>query len=178
MSSTAKLRIRESRPDAEGTVTKVDAALVRAVSYTIPFPTDERTAIYDLTPQVRARVAASGIREGLVNVASFHTTTAIIINENQAALREDVRDFMSHLLPRAEYYRHNDPSLSDCARHNADAHLKAVLLGQSVLLSLAGGSLLLGQYQSVLFVEFDGPQSRTIHIHIFGATKQMINDEC
>src|SRR5262249_17323363 len=121
-----------------------------------------------LTPQIRALVAESRIREGMVSVASFHTTTAIVVNENQAALLEDIRSFLGNLLPRGAYYRHNDPALSDCERHNADAHLKAVLLGQSTLLPVLNGSPLLGQWQSLLFVEFDGPQSRTVRVQVFG----------
>lgn len=168
MNSIAKPFVLQGQSSNENTVKVFDAARVRAASYVLTLPTQGRTEIHDLTPRVRHFVTESSIREGMVSVTSFHTTTAVLINENQAALMEDFWGFVNGLLPRAEYYRHNDPTLSDCDRHNADAHLKAVLLGQSKLLSIVGGELILGQWQSVLFAEFDGPQPRKIHVHIFG----------
>jgi secondary thiamine-phosphate synthase enzyme len=63
---------------------------------------------------------------------------------------------------------HNDPEHSDCDRGNADAHLRAMLLGHSVTLQVSGGEVVLGQWQRVLVAELDGPRSRSLRVQIMG----------
>ena len=61
---------------------------------------------------------------------------------------------------------HNDPAHSDCDRLNADAHLRAMLLGHSLTLQVTGSEVVLGQWQRVLVAELDGPRSRTLRVQI------------
>ena len=63
---------------------------------------------------------------------------------------------------------HNDPQHSDCDRVNADAHLRAMLLGHSLTLQVSGGEPVLGQWQRVLVAELDGPRSRTLRVQVMG----------
>jgi len=65
-------------------------------------------------------------------------------------------------------YKHNSPAFSDCDRRNAAAHLRSLLLGQSVLVPVVEGRPVLGQFQSVMFAEFDGPRKRALHIQVLG----------
>jgi secondary thiamine-phosphate synthase enzyme len=66
---------------------------------------------------------------------------------------------------------HNDPAHSDCDRLNADAHLRAMLLGHSLTLQISGGEIVLGQWQRVLVAELDGPRSRTLRVQMMGTAQ-------
>jgi hypothetical protein len=62
----------------------------------------------------------------------------------------------------------DDPWHSDCDRQNAHAHLRAMLLGRTVTLAVADGEPLLGQYQSVIVAELDGPRERKLQLQVVG----------
>jgi secondary thiamine-phosphate synthase enzyme len=130
--------------------------------------TTERVELVDLTDRLAATVHGCGVREGLVNLWSMHTTCGVFINEAQAALHADIKRFLEQTVARDGKWLHNDPDHSDCDRMNADAHLRAMLLGHSLTVQIGSGELLLGQWQRVLAAELDGPRSRTIRVHIQG----------
>ena len=131
--------------------------------------TDERVQLVDITPRLAARVRRSEVCDGIALVTSMHTTLALFVNENQEALLEDIREFLDVLVDRNHAWRHNDPRYSDCTRGNADAHLRATLLGHSVALPVRNGALALGTYQCVIAAELDGPRSRSLSIQVLGA---------
>ena len=96
------------------------------------------------------------------------TTCAIFINEWQEALLHDVKKYLSTLINKDDYYRHNDPEWSDCDRHNADSHLRSLMLGMNLTLQIADSDAVLGEWQSVILAELDGPRERTIRIQAMG----------
>jgi secondary thiamine-phosphate synthase enzyme len=101
-------------------------------------------------------------------VQSLHTTTAVFINEFQQALLEDIKSFLEKLVGRIEYWRHNDPKVSECNRKNADSHLRAMVLGHTISVPVRDGELALGTWQSVILAELDGPRDRAIHVQVLG----------
>lgn len=130
--------------------------------------TGERIEVVDLTDRVMRMVRAASIREGLVHLFSTHTTCTLCVNEFQKALAADFRTFLEQIVARDAGWRHNDPAHSDCDRMNADAHLRALLLGHSVSLQLSGGEAVLGQWQRILLAELDGPRTRTLRLQVMG----------
>src|SRR5262245_23112491 len=140
----------------------------RVVSTTIKVQTEGREDLYNLSKNIRDFVTSSGIRAGMVMISSLHTTCAIFINEWQDALVHDVKSYLSNLISKNDYYRHNDPAWSDCDRHNADSHLRSLLLGMNLTLQIAGGDVVLGEWKSVDMAELDGPRERTIRIQAMG----------
>jgi secondary thiamine-phosphate synthase enzyme len=132
------------------------------------FDTAERLAIYDLTERVMAMVSALPIKEGTVSLFSLHTTCTLFINEAQNALLSDMKKFLQQAVDSNDAWMHNDPNFSDCDRANADAHLRALLLGHSVTLQVSGGEVVLGQWQRILMAELDGPRSRTLRLQVMG----------
>jgi secondary thiamine-phosphate synthase enzyme len=130
--------------------------------------TDERFQLVDITPRIAARVQRSEIRDGMALVTSMHTTFALFINEFQDALLDDIRSFLEQTVASDGPWRHNDPRYSDCDRRNADAHLRACLLGHSLTLPVRDGDLALGTFQSIIAAELDGPRSRALHVQILG----------
>jgi secondary thiamine-phosphate synthase enzyme len=140
----------------------------RIQSRVVDFITAERSQLLNVTERIKEIVRRSGISEGLVHLQSLHTTTGLALGEWQEALLEDFQNFISTVADRKTYYKHNDPAFSDCERKNADSHLKGSVFGQTLLLQVRNGSVLLGTWQSIILAEFDGPRSRSIAVQVSG----------
>jgi len=144
---------------------------LKIVASFIELDTGEGISLHDLMPEIKQAVAKSGINNGFVTATSQHTTTAIAINENEERLLEDVKAFLTRLVPPGDRYLHNDIALRDCPEdepENAHSHLAAMLLGSSEVIALADGELVLGQYQSVMLYELDGPRRRKVSVQVYG----------
>jgi secondary thiamine-phosphate synthase enzyme len=125
--------------------------------------TTTRTELIDITDRVRAVVKESGIKDGICVISMRHTTSGIIVNENERGLRADILDMLGSLVPEDRKYAHNSID------NNAEAHLRAVLLGMSETIPIEDGHLVLGTWQSIFFVELDGPRNRTINVKMIEA---------
>ena len=119
--------------------------------------TSERVDVVDVTDRVAEAVPAD-LESGTCTVFVPHTTAGVVVNENERRLLSDLEDVLESLVPRDESYGHD--SIDD----NADAHLRATLLGESVTVPIADGELALGTWQSVLFVDCDGPRKRQLQV--------------
>ena len=124
--------------------------------------TRRRVDLLDITAEVKGMVQESGISEGIALIYSSHTTTAVFINENEANLLRDVEAALERTIPREGGYGHN--RIDD----NADAHLRAILVGNSLCVPVTGGRLDLGTWQSVFFAELDGPRRRRVMVKVVG----------
>jgi len=140
----------------------------KIASTTLVIRTDERVELKSITREIAAFVEQSPIRDGIVHISSLHTTAGLMMNEVQGALLSDMTNMFEQVIPSAVYYKHNDPLLSDCDRRNADAHLRAVVVGHSVSIPIIDGRLKLGVWQNVLLSEFDGPNNRKVHVQVMG----------
>jgi secondary thiamine-phosphate synthase enzyme len=131
--------------------------------------TTERLQLLDITGKVMEVLKGSSIRNGFVNLSSLHTTTSIFLNEFQNALLDDIRDMLTRLVDENDWYRHNSSEFSDCERRNAVSHLRGLLLGTGTLcVQVAKGKLVLGQFQSIILAELDGPRERGLQIQLVG----------
>lgn len=124
--------------------------------------TSKRTELIDITDYVKKHVIGSGVQEGICIVGTMHTTTAIIINENEQGLVADILMLLGKIIPKGAGYQH------DRIDNNADAHLKAVLLGNSESIPVRNGRLVLGTWQSVFLAELDGPRKRNVDVTVIG----------
>jgi secondary thiamine-phosphate synthase enzyme len=163
MTKSSAINAESAAPSASALT---GALTIRADTLTVV--TAERVELTDVTDRVRGLVAASGVREGIVSLWSMHTTCAVFINEAQRALHADIKRLLETMVDRHADWMHNDPQHSDCDRVNADAHLRAMLLGHSLTLQVTAGEPVLGQWQRVLVAELDGPRSRTLRVQIMG----------
>lgn len=141
---------------------------VKVFSKTITVKTNERAELINMSQDIQTFVEATGVEDGYAQVSSLHTTAGLFMNEWQDALLSDVKGLIEQLVPRDIYYRHNDPEFSDCDRHNADAHLRNMVVGLSLSAPIAQGKLVLGRWQSVILAEFDGPNERKVFMQVFG----------
>jgi secondary thiamine-phosphate synthase enzyme len=137
--------------------------------------TEKALQFIDLTALVAERVRRSGVREGTVTVQCRHTTAAVVVNENEPLLLEDLEDLLRRWAPEGARYRHDDLAAREASsageRPNGHAHARALLLDASVCLNVAEGRLDLGEWQSIFLVELDGPRERTLSVQVLGATR-------
>jgi secondary thiamine-phosphate synthase enzyme len=141
---------------------------MRSVNNTVLVETHQKLQLFDVTSSIRQAIDEAGVQSGFVGVYSQHTTASVFVTECQAALTEDVAEFFRGVVKDGLPYKHNSPEFSDCDRQNAASHLRALLLGQSVLVPVVAGKPVLGQFQSVMLAEFDGPRQRSLHIQVLG----------
>ena len=167
MSKSSTVTVRET-PVPEVSSASVGSLTIHGETFLVE--TDQRVELVDLTNRIMEFVRRFKIREGLVSLWSMHTTCAVFINEFQTALLTDIRAFLEKMVERDEEWLHNNPDHSDCDRMNADAHLRALLLGHNLTFQISGGEVVLGQWQRILMAELDGPRARTLRIQVFGIT--------
>ena len=123
--------------------------------------TDKRETTVDVTSRVRAAVTRSKVREGMCVVSVAHTTAAVFVNENaDPDVQRDLLHELAQIVPKDGDYRH--------AEGNSPAHIKAVLVGNDVTLSIQDGEIVLGTWQGVYFAEFDGPRERSATVTVIG----------
>jgi len=135
---------------------------MQILSEILELKTSNRVEIADITRNVDAAIAECGLKKGLVNIYSKHSTSAIFINENEAGLVEDYVELIEKLVPTGDNYRH------DRIDNNADSHLRSFIIGNNETVPFENGSMNLGTWQSVFFLEMDGPRNRKINITIMG----------
>ena len=125
--------------------------------------TNKKQELIDITSQINSIIKKSKVKNGLCNVFTAHATAAIIINENyDTNICLDLLDSLNKLIPSG-IWRH------DKIDGNADSHIKAAILGPQETIPINNGKLQLGQWQSLMMVELDGPRSdRKIIVTIIG----------
>ena len=129
----------------------------------IRLSTSKKQELIDITGKINTIIKKSKIRNGICNIFTAHATAAIIINENyDPNICLDLLDALNKTIPSG-IWRH------DRIDGNADAHLKSAILGPQETIPINNGKLALGQWQSCMLVELDGPRSnRRIIITILG----------
>lgn len=121
--------------------------------------TKKNINMIDITRQVQKIVAESGVMDGICIIFVPHTTGAVTINEN--ADPDVVRDFtmeVQKLIPMEDGYFHMEG--------NSAAHIKSSLMGFSETIIVENGRLLLGTWQGIYFLEYDGPRTRSVYVKI------------
>lgn len=126
---------------------------------TLYLKTSGRTQWVNITPEVSARVAASGVTHGVCHVYVPHTTAGVTINEgDDPDVARDMEAAFDRMVPREAAYKHYEG--------NSDSHIKATIVGSSQTVWVEDGRLRLGRWQSIFFCEFDGPRNREVLLKI------------
>jgi secondary thiamine-phosphate synthase enzyme len=156
---------RQSLVRREATTTVVCEAL--------EIETTGAPGFHDITDDVLAIVAESGISFGQVTVFSEHTTAAIRINENEPLLLRDMARTLRQMAPSNAYYEHNDfgrrtvnMNPDECA--NGHAHCQHLFLSTSETIPVVDGQATLGTYQRVFLIELDHPRMRRVLVNVVG----------
>lgn len=138
------------------------------------FRTQTCLEFIDITEAMIEAVQKSGIKNGFLNVQTKHTTTAILINENEPLLIEDFKKALEQLVPRSRNYHHDNfekrtVNLTPEEKPNGHSHCKALFLRASETINLVDGFPQLGQWQRIFFLELDHARNREVSVMILGA---------
>ncbi len=124
---------------------------------TMTIPTSKKDQVIDITETVEAYLQEVEQESGACVVSVAHTTCALTTADLDPGTDLDFLQALRHLLPQLPYRHPHDPE------HTPD-HILASIIGPSVVIPYAGRRLLLGTWQRIILVEFDGPRRRTIHL--------------
>ncbi|MEM4251366.1 MAG: secondary thiamine-phosphate synthase enzyme YjbQ, partial [Candidatus Bathyarchaeia archaeon] len=102
------------------------------------------------------------VANGICLIFSLHSTTAVVINENEKGLISDIIRKVSEEFPKGAGWSH------DRIDDNADAHLASTFIGSSKALPIRDGGLMRGTWQSIFLLELDGPRTRTLMVEVIG----------
>ena len=133
----------------------------KELTYRVP----ARRGLINITADVEACLAESGIAGGLVLVNPTHNTASVFINDDESGLHEDYERWLEKLAPHepVDDYRHNDTG-----EDNADAHLKRQVMGREVVVAITKGRLHFGTWERIFYGEFDGRRRKRVLVKIIG----------
>jgi secondary thiamine-phosphate synthase enzyme len=112
---------------------------------------------------VRAAMEKSGFRDGIILVSALHANAAVIVNDEEPGLLEDVGVWLDKLAPVSDHYKHKGHFES-----NSGVHLQSLLLHHQAMVSFSEGRLDLGPWQSILYAELDGQRPKKIVVKVMG----------
>ena len=129
--------------------------------YELEIKTSKKEEFIDITRKIQEVVYKSGIKKGLCGVFVPHTTCALMVNENaDPDVVRDISNMLKKIVPDDMGYQHGEG--------NSPAHIKSTLVGSSKHFIVSGGSIVLGTWQGIFLVEFDGPRTRRVWVGVVG----------
>ena len=128
------------------------------------FDITQRRQLINITPEVQACLAESGVQEGLILVNAMHISASVFINDDESGLHHDFEVWLEKLAPEKPHsqYRHNG------YEDNADAHLKRTIMGREVVVAVTGGQMDFGPWEQIFYGEFDGMRRKRVLVKIIG----------
>jgi len=127
----------------------------------LPVRSTSRNEFINITSDIQQKVRDENWQNGILYVVNPHTTAGLTINEGaDPSVQRDILMTLSRLIPYQGDYHHGEG--------NSDAHIKASLMGNSLMVPVLGGRPALGRWQAVFFCEFDGPRNRNILLKFQG----------
>jgi secondary thiamine-phosphate synthase enzyme len=121
--------------------------------------------MHDLTRAVSEIVEASGVKQGLANIFTPSSTSALTTIEFEQGALDDLRRALDQIAPPQGEYRHN----LRWGDGNGHSHLRSALVGTSLSIPIRAGNLALGTWQQILFIDFDvRPRQRRILVTVYG----------
>lgn len=129
------------------------------------FEIPTRRGFVNITRDVEACLAESGIREGLLLCNAMHMTASVFINDDESGLHQDYERWLEQLAPHEPLtrYLHNNTG-----EDNGDAHLKRMVMGREVVVAITAGQLDFGPWEQIFYGEFDGRRKKRVLVKIIG----------
>ncbi len=148
---------------------------MKSATSTIRACAADRLSVVDLTDDLRRAIKDAGVTNGCVVAFCTHTTAALVINEWENGVHQDLRARLDAVVPGDVYYAHDDMERrtqnmeDDHERPNGRAHVAQMLLGAtSHAIPVSGGEPMLGRWQRLMLLELDDPRDRDVLFHVFG----------
>lgn len=142
-------------------------------NHIISLATKATLEFIDITDEILSAIKKCGIRNGIVNIQSLHTTMAIIVNEAEPLLIGDMKKMLERMAPETMEYDHDNfeirtVNMCDGECQNGHSHCKALLLSPSQLLNIVDEKLQFGRWQRVFALELDRARPRQVALQIIG----------
>jgi secondary thiamine-phosphate synthase enzyme len=145
---------------------------MKIITKKIALETKNQLEFIDVTSEVEEILSESTLAEGSVLIYAPHSTASIVINHNEPMLLQDLTRMLYKIAPIDERYGHDMFELTKHAksdgRSNGHSHSKNVILGCSETIPFQDGELMIGDRQSIFFVELDGARKRDFLVQIVG----------
>lgn len=125
----------------------------------ISIKTSTKKQVLDITDQINEEISKQDLKNGIVNLFITHTTAAITCADLDPGTDQDYLHAFAHLVPNLNYqHPHNPQHMSD--------HILSSLIGTSLNIPVENGQLVLGTWQKIVLLEFDGPKERTVILNL------------
>ena len=146
---------------------------MKITNHVIKLKTAATLDFIDITDKIQNKIKEAGVKNGIINIQSLHTTMAIIVNEAEPLLIMDMKKILKKLAPRTYEYAHDNFKIRTVHMHpdeskNGYAHIQAAALPSSAMLNVIKNDLQLGEWQRVFAVELDRSRPRQIALQIIG----------
>jgi len=146
---------------------------MKIVNHVINLSTQATLDFIDVTEKIMKVVKKYGVKDGVVNVQSLHTTMAVIIQEAEPLLIGDLKKTLEKVAPRTLKYMHDNFKIRTVNMHpnepiNGHSHCKALFLTSGVFVNVVKSNLQLGNWQRIFAVELDSARKRKIALQIIG----------
>ncbi len=134
-------------------------------NFTIQLNTNGDTDIQDVTQQVTGTIAQSGLTNGIAIVFCPSATSAITTIEYETGCLSDLRRLFDEIVDPTRHYQHN----ARWGDGNGHSHVRSALLGPSLTVPFVQGRLTLGNWQQIIYVDFDNrPRHRELIVQVMG----------
>ncbi len=138
---------------------------MKIINETIPISTRGFTDIIDITSSVQKFVARSGIKNGQATIFVSGSTAGITTIEYEPGLLKDLPEAFEKIAPMNVRYHHDDR----WGDGNGYAHVRASLLGASLVIPVSDAQLTLGTWQQIVLIDFDNrAREREVVVQVFG----------
>jgi secondary thiamine-phosphate synthase enzyme len=127
------------------------------------FNTSKHREYINITGKVTSIVERSGIQEGMALVSAMHITAGVYVNDAEDGLIEDIDEWLEHLAPFKQNYRHHHTGET-----NGDSHLKSLIIHHEVIVPITKGKLDFGPWQQIYYAEFDGQRKKRVIVKVMG----------
>jgi len=146
---------------------------MKIINHVMKMTTSATLDFIDVTDKVKKIIKEKGIKNGVINVQSMHTTFAVIIQEAEPLLLGDLKKTLEKVAPRTYKYMHDNFKIRTVNMNpnepiNGHSHCKAVFLTPGVFLNIVKSELQLGKWQRIFAVELDDARPRKIALQIIG----------
>ncbi len=146
---------------------------MKIINHVIKLTTGATLDFIDITEKIKEIIKKNGVKNGVVNVQSLHTTMAVIIQEAEPLLLGDLKETLEKVAPRTVRYMHDNFDIRTVNMHpdepvNGHSHCKALFLTSSVFVNIVKSNLQFGDWQRIFAVELDDARKRQIAVQILG----------
>jgi secondary thiamine-phosphate synthase enzyme len=124
-----------------------------------------RRGFQNITSKVEECLRESGITEGLVLVNSTHVTSAVFVDDEEEGLFRHYETWLEKVAPILIAGEYSEEDIGDDI---VDAHMKRHVMGREVVVAVSQGRLDFGQWEQIIYGEFDGGRTKRVLVKMIG----------